>query len=348
MEIIHARLNLQNEQTSFEEVGVVSNFEKAEFMLSKESKVDQNDFEIQMSVEEWRKSQVLIGDWLYVPETEWGGRVEKIEHISRVMKVTGVNFRYFIGRDIIHPKYNVTSKKRDAYLEVHGEANDVLRTIQSNVVSVSSASLVGVSSANTDKQISGKFRYSGLLLSVVEMLDIYGMRLKVAHSYGPASIVMEAESFFDYSEIFNQDFNIEIDSSIDEMEEINFMIGLGRGEPENREAIYMIRKKDGSIEEVSKDLNQIKLDSVSKQFVLDEPNVETLSQLKEKMYEKFDELKEKRTINLNFSSNDYELNLGDIVGGVDEMTGLSLKKEIIQKVLTLNSKSKKITYKVGD
>lgn len=348
MEIIHARLSSQNNQTVFKEVRVVSSFEKAEFMLSKEPKLDQNDFEIQLSIEEWKKSPINIGDWLYIPETEWGGRVEKMEHIARSIKITGVNFRYFIGRNVIHPKYNNVTKKRDAYLEVLGEANGVLKTIQENTVLISFSEIVGVSKTDTGNQISGKFRYIDFLSGVVEMLDGYGMRLRVAHSYGPESIVIGAEVLSDYSEIFNQDFNIEIDSSVDETNEVNFMIGLGKGELSDRQIVYMLRKKDGTIEEVPNNLSQIKFDGVVKQFVLDEPNIETLAQLREKMYEKFDELKNKNTINLNFSSDEYELNLGDIVGGIDEMTGLSLKKEIIQKVLTIDSKSRKITYKVGD
>ena len=43
-----------------------------------------------------------------------------------------------------------------------------------------------------------------------------------------------------------------------------------------------------------------------------------------------------------------ELELGDIITSVDDITGLSIETEITRKILTIENGIKKIEYKVGE
>lgn len=84
-------------------------------------------------------------------------------------------------------------------------------------------------------------------------------------------------------------------------------------------------------------------------WVFDYPNCESDEDLADKAIEAFkkDHLKIEE-ISLNIKNSKIELNLGDIISGYDEITGLNIETEITQKILTFTNGNINYTYKVGD
>ena len=71
-------------------------------------------------------------------------------------------------------------------------------------------------------------------------------------------------------------------------------------------------------------------------YVYDYPNCESDEDLADKAIEEFKKEHVKvEEITLNVIDAKVELNLGDIIGGTDEITGLHIETEITQKILTI-------------
>ena len=70
--------------------------------------------------------------------------------------------------------------------------------------------------------------------------------------------------------------------------------------------------------------------------------------LVEKTIEEFKNHLETKESNLGVTSLKKELELGDIITSVDDITGLSIETEITRKILTIENGIKKIEYKVGE
>ena len=87
-----------------------------------------------------------------------------------------------------------------------------------------------------------------------------------------------------------------------------------------------------------------------KTYKHEDTNIEDIEELKEKAVEKVKEVNGTETLSVSFSSDD--ASLFDIVAAKEEITGISFKQPITQKILKgtifREDKNIKIEYKVGE
>lgn len=364
MEIIHARLiegyygdRANNEWTTwFDEINIITKFEKAEFQIAKDTAYEKNDFEIQLNAWQFKNFDIKYKDWIYIPETEFGGRIDIINHEEdSIVKIGGPNFRCILNKSVIWPKYNSSLNARDDYLIISNtEANKAIDILCDNVYFSSYARVFRVSNNVTDKYLSLKARYEYLCDKIVSTLSDNQMRLKITHSYETDTVPLKIEAVpcKRYDELYNSDFDIEINSKVDSTNEVNTILALGRGELHERTLLLINHIKNDKEDRfvASSPLSSNVLGSIySSMYVYDYPNCESDEDLADKAIEEFkkEHLKTEE-ITLSVKDSKIELNLGDIVSGYDEITDLYIETEITQKTLTITNSKTNYVYKVGD
>nr|WP_319217328.1 hypothetical protein [uncultured Trichococcus sp.] len=326
MEIIHANENL-------EEIQMLTQFNQYEAISGLGSAYSDNDFELQITEAEFIALGIGMNHHLYQLDSEWGGRIENVEHVGATVKSSGPTWRGMLARKIISPPA--------------GQAYRTITTMEANqaiaaLVGSSLGSLFTVSTANSGVTVSGSFRYTNLLGAIHSMLQQYGARLAVV--FNGTNVVLSAIPVIDYTDIeISSEYNMPIESGFLQGEAYNHIIALGQGELEERQTIELWRLDNGEITSVAQANNEN-----DKQTVLDYPNVESLEELTNKAVEKLIEHAPEQSIKIDLNDTSINFELGDVVGGADAITALKIRKPITQKILKVDGDGKKINYKAGD
>jgi hypothetical protein len=326
MEIIHADWQMN-------ELQMLTEFEQYEAVSGLGFKYADNDFELQVKEEVWGIIPMQSGHYLYEVGTEWGGMLEDVNHVGTTVKVGGPTWRGMLARKIITPPA--------------GQAYRTITTMEANqaiaaLVGSSLGSLFTVSTANSGITVSGSFRYTNLLAAIHSMLQQYGARLEIV--FNGTQVVLSAVSSVDYTETeLSQDYNAPLESSVAHGQAYNHVIALGRGELIDRQVIELWRLEDGTVTSTPQPIGP-----KDKQFVLDYPNAESFEELTNNATAKLIENAPKESIEINLDEIETDFRLGDVVGGMDKVTGLKISKPITQKILKIDKSGRKINYKAGE
>lgn len=326
MELIHAKANI-------DEIQSLTEFDQYEAVSGLGFKYADNDFELQVEEVVWGNKPIIKGHYLYEVGTEWGGMVENINHVGTTVKVGGPTWRGMLARKIISPPA--------------GQAYRTITTMEANqaiaaLVGSSLGSLFTVSTANSGITVSGSFRYTNLLAAIHSMLQQYGARLEIV--FDGTQVVLSAVSSVDYTETeLSQDYNAPLESSVAHGQAYNHVIALGRGELIDRQVIELWRLDDGTITSTPQPIGPN-----DKQFLLDYPNAESLEELTNNATSKLIENAPEESIKINLDEIETDFKLGDVVGGMDKVTGLKISKPITKKILKIDKSGRKINYKAGE
>lgn len=326
MELIHADSDLV-------ELQLLTEFDVYEAVSGLGYKYADNDFELQIPESIWTTEPIENGHRLYQLDSEWGGRVENIEHVGTTVKCSGPTWRGMIARKIITPPAGQAYKTITAM-----EANQAIAAL----LGTSFGNLFTVSTANSGITVSGSFRYANMLGALHSMLQQYGARLDIV--FNGTQVELSAQSSVDYMDVeLSQDYDAPLESSVAYGEAYNHVIALGRGELTAREVVELWRLDDGTVTSTPQ-----ANDETDKQFVLDYPNVESVEELASNATAKLLENNPVESIKINLDEIDTDLKLGDVVGGADYVTGLRISKPITQKIFKVDNKGKTINYKAGE
>ena len=326
MELIHAKANI-------EEIQSLTEFDQYEAVSGFGFKYADNDFELQVEEAVWEKYPMIKGHYLYEVGTEWGGMVEDVNHVGTTVKVGGPTWRGMLARKIISPPAGQAYKAITAM-----EANQAIAAL----VGTSLGPLFAVSTADSGMTVSGSFRYTNLLAAIHSMLQQYGARLEII--FDGTQVVLSAVSSVDYTDTeLSQEYEAPLESSVAYGEAYNHVIALGRGELTEREVVELWRLDDGTITTTTQPAG-----ANDKQFVLDYPNAESLEELTSSATDKLIECSPVESIGINLDEIEIDFKLGDVVGGRDKVTGLTISKPITQKILKIDKNGRKINYKAGE
>ena len=326
MELIHAKANI-------EEIQSLTEFDQYEAVSGFGFKYADNDFELQVEEAVWEKYPMIKGHYLYEVGTEWGGMVEDVNHVGTTVKVGGPTWRGMLARKIISPPAGQAYKAITAM-----EANQSIAAL----VGTSLGPLFAVSTADSGMTVSGSFRYTNLLAAIHSMLQQYGARLEII--FDGTQVVLSAVSSVDYTDTeLSQEYEAPLESSVAYGEAYNHVIALGRGELTEREVVELWRLGDGTITTTTQPAG-----ANDKQFVLDYPNAESLEELTSSATDKLIECSPVESIGINLDEIEIDFKLGDVVGGRDKVTGLTISKPITQKILKIDKNGRKINYKAGE
>lgn len=281
------------------------------------------------------------GSLFYAVDTEWGGIIQskKVDTSSNKLTFKGKTWRGLLEKEYIQPPNG------QAYYVASGEANSFIQ----NVISKRFDDLfvvdnVGLSDITVDYQI----RDINLLKALEKTLYKADIPSRLDIKYYDRKVHLQAIPIVDLSELLQYDNSYGL-SMIAETptKGYNHIIALGKGELTDRLRVNLYLKKDGTWTTSS---NTVYKGFARKTYIYEDVNCEDVNELTDNAINKVMEENGTSTLSISFSSDDSEL--FDIVGAKEEITGLSFKEQITQKILkaSFNNDIKKIEiqHKVGD
>lgn len=291
---------------------------------------DTNDFEITLKTDR----AVLDHDYrVYANGTEYGGIIREIKVDTAAKKIAycGQTWRGILSNYIIPPPTG------EDYLTIGNcTASDIIMVLLGlcgleNVYTIENSTTV-IESYQFD-------RYCTLLDGITKMLKSINYRLNIACTNGIVTLApVEVHDYSDeleYSQDCNLDFKI-----TDSRNGINHLVCLGSGELKARQVINLYLQADGTI---GKTQYYTGIDERAE--VYDYSSVESLAELEKGGRERFSELLDRQE--LEMSIDEINVELGDIVGGRERITGIYMAQPITQKIVKVTDGKLKISYKVG-
>lgn len=290
---------------------------------------DTNDFEIAMIANE----KIMDFGWkIYANSTEYGGIISKIDVDTAPNKIaySGQTWRGILSNYIISPPSG------DDYKIVSGNVSTIISGLISDFGIGSLYSVAASEIAVTNYQFD---RYCTLLSGVEKMLKSVGYRLNIGCQNG--AVTLTPTPIHDYSDEleYSQDSNINFRIQ-DNHNGVNHLVCLGQGDLKDRQVINLYLQSNGTIGTI-----QYYTGLAEHADVFDFPSVESLDELEKFGRERFAILLNNQKFEMSIGEINVEL--GDIVGGRERITGIYMKKPITQKIIKGDAYSLKISYKVG-
>lgn len=294
-------------------------FSSADFDIGGE-----NDFEITIALEEWQ-SEIDFNCRVYEPDSECGGVINAIETNTqdKTVKIKGYTWRGVLAKRIITPPTG------SDYLIVSGELNNVI----SQVIGDMYDNVLQASIENTGKSIT-KYqfdRYCTVLDGLTKMLKSIGYKLRIRYKQGE----LYSGSFAEISAVPITDYSNEIELSQDSRlnftieinrGSVNHLICLGKGELKEREVIDLFLQKDGSIGD---EQYYTGIEEIAETY--DNSNSDDL---RTDGIKHFSDLIQGKSLAMDVESLGIDVEIGDIIGGRDYITGISVKKALASKIVT--------------
>ena len=288
-----------------------------------------NDFEISTVA---KKKIMDFGYSVYADETEYGGIISKVEVNTELNKIaySGQTWRGILNNYIISPPPG------EDYKIVSGNVSTIISGLISDFGVGSLYSVAASEIAVTNYQFD---RYCTLLSGVEKMLKSVGYRLNIGCQNG--AVTLTPTPIHDYSDEleYSQDSNINFRIQ-DNRNGVNHLVCLGQGDLKDRQVINLYLQSNGTI-----GTTQYYTGLSERADVFDFPAVESLDELEKFGRERFAILLNNQKFEMSIGEINVEL--GDIVGGRERITGIYMKKPITQKIIKGDAYSLKISYKVG-
>lgn len=314
---------------------------------------DENNFECRIQT---GSHCCEAGSLLYVEGTEYGGIVDSIESDSENDEVVyrGRTWHGIIGSKVILPLLSsdvstssVTVKTTNSsgslvgkYLVISGDANACIAFILSRIglSAMFSASEAAAGVNINQYQFS---RYTDAYSGIVKMLDSAGLKLHVSFQNG--LVVLSAKAKHDYTQ--DEEFNSDLVQfqMVKRYKTVNHLICLGSGELENRMVVHLYADASGNISQTQ---TQFDLDEYVD--ALDYSNAESEEELIKSGKEKLKSLWSTDELSIDFDATEDAYDIGDIVGAMDYVIGITVSATITKKIVTIQSGQTTISYKVGE
>lgn len=300
-----------------EEQGVLQAFE-----LDMAFGADENDFECTVTS---RNHVCENGSLLFFEGTEYGGMVDSIESNTATDDVTysGRTWHGILNSKVLEPDSG------ESYLVLNGEANEVLASL---VQRMGLTDLFGASDEDSGITISNykMNRYIAGYDGIMKMFAAVGAKLKIKFSDGVA--VLSAHPVKDYTQDEEFDSDLVPFTAKRNYKSVNHLVCLGAGELSNRLVVHLYADEEGNISNTQtlKDVDEIT-------SIFEYSQISDESELIAEGKAKFKELLASDEIVIDFDADTDEYDVGDIIGAVDNVTGLSAHATIKKKVLAIKN-----------
>ncbi len=299
----------------------------ADFSLGK----GDNTFEIKISRSSWNQNYD-IGAAVYIPNTEFGGYIGEIKSQTSLDTVflLGRTWRGMMQKKIILPDNGSTVKT------VSGDITSIL--IQ--LINPAFSNVIKASEILTGKMISHEIiGYSTMLDAIELMLEEYGYKLLLkfkqqnnAAGYIEASAVPIA----DYSSEIELSNDNQIDFIFDTIKNgVNHLVVLN---PESQTKLDLYADSNGNISQTKS------FTGIEEIEELYECNESDSAAFKQSGIEQFKTVMNRKSFSMDVERLDLDIDIGDIIGGRDYITGMSLKKPIKTKIYRIENNSISLEY----
>lgn len=293
---------------------------------------DTNDFQVNLNYGTW-DDRIAIGKKIYIPGTEYGGIVKYIQSATNTGSITlkGFTWRGYLAHRIISPPVG------SDYRIVSGELNSVIASL---------VSIPGfrVATKSTGRTVNYQFkRYVDAAAGLEAMCESVGYRLDLKYVQTETSgyVLVQALPVANYGGTveYSQDALIDFDSVNNQMG-VNHLVCLGKGELKDRIVVHLYADKDGNISQTQTITG---IDEVVQVYDNSGAELETLI---ESGTTRLKDLISKQSFTPSITDSATELFLGDIVSGVDYITGNSVTKAIADKIVKRSMGALSINYKI--
>ena len=303
--------------------------------------MSENVFEIIIRRDRWDE-RYAYGNIFYIKNTEFGGIIgrRKTNTEQDTISLYGNTWRGELDKKIIRPPSG------QDYRKVSGELNAVLNTLvteQFGDYFVVSQNDTGVSVTNYQFD-----RYCTLLDGITKMVKSVNHRLHIKYMQQergqPGYVELSAVPVTDYSDQIELSGDSRLDYVFDETKNgVNHLICLGKGELQDRQVIDLYVSKDGSI---GKDQYYTGIDEIAQVY---ENTSAEAEELEEKGREQLQKLMNSTSFSMDVETLNMDVEVGDIVGGRDYMTGMYAAKPIVKKIYKVSKGEKSLEYEIeGD
>lgn len=313
---------------SMEDVGVLHGYE-FDLAFGK----DENSFECSIQA---AHHCCKTGWYLYIEGTEYGGIIDAITSDTGTGEViySGRTWHGILNSKVLEPDAG------ENYLVVSG--SETHAAIMALVERMELDALFTVPEAQSGVEISSYQmpRYIAGYDGITKMLGSVECRLQLAFDGG--KVVLSAVPKVDYTgEEFDSDkasFSVKQAQGL-----VNHLICLGGGELAERLVVHLYADSNGSF---GTSPFMFGLDEYT--AVFDYPNVESEQELITAGIERFRELRAVDAIRIDLDADGDEYHVGDRIGAVDNVTGITATAEIAKKIVTIKDGRTTISYEVGD
>lgn len=298
----------------------------------------ENTFLVKVARQKWRP-EMTFGNVVYIKNTEYGGIIGEVDSDTSADEISlqGYTWRGLLDKKIIQPPAGQDYKK------VSGELNQVIGTL----ISGQFGEYFSVSQENTGVTVSNyQFdRYCTLLAGIVKMLKSVGYRLRIKYIQQeegqPAYIELAAVPIVDLSQQIELSQDSRLNFTFKNVKNgVNHLVCLGKGELKDRQVINLYVQENGSIgttqyytglQEIAATYEDTSSDSAA---------------LQEKGTEKLQDLMNHTEFSMDVASLDIDVEIGDIVGGRDYITGMYAAKPVAQKIYHVENGAESIEYEL--
>ena len=290
---------------------------------------DENDFECKIV----RSNHCCEeGYFLYYEGTEYGGIIDDIESDTEKDEITyhGRTWHGILNSKVLEPDAG------EDHLVVSGEANNVLGALIARMdlpdlfVASAEDSGITITSYKMNRYIEG---YDGIR----KMLKASGAKLNIVFKNG--FVELSAKPIVDYSK--DEQFDKDLIGFVvnHKGHPINHVICLGKGDLAEREVIHVYADRNGRIS-----TTQVFTGIEEVVAVYENTNAEDSEELKQGGIDIINEAWASDEVDVTFNFEDENFDIGDIVGADDKEVGVSVRREITKKIVSIKNGEATISY----
>lgn len=291
-----------------------------------------NSFEVVCLRSEWES--IPDKARIYIPGTEYGGLFRQLGTSTSQDTISpgGLTWRGMLYKKVIQPPSG------SDYATDSGDINTI---IKDRVEAAFPGLMVG-SDEEAGVSVTYQYkRYCTLADGLSELLKSVGYRLNIVYDQAKKAVVVSAAPIVDYSSRidFSSDYRVDYNMRI-KSDGVNHLICLGQGELQNRTVIHLYVDQYGNISQTQTYFGE---DEVAE--VYDYAGAETDDLINSGT----DHLKELRNANtFEIRVEGEEIEVGDIVGGQDYLSGLRMSAPIAGKILRWQAGFDSVEYRLED
>lgn len=293
---------------------------------------DENDFEIKVDA---NNHCCEAGYYVYIIGTEYGGVIDAVTSDTQTGEVT------YTGRTwhgILNSKVICPDAGQD-YLTLNNEANGVLDSLitRMGLTSIFAvniyASGLEISNYKMPRYVTG---YDGIM----QMLKSVGGKLVL--SFDGEKMILSAAPIADHT----KDGSVSSDAMSFQVKKtskkINHLICLGQGELKDRTVVHLYADASGSISQT-----QTLTGADEYAAVYDYPSAESAQKLIEAGASRLAELQNQDNLSVSLIEAEYAFDVGDVVGAVDTITGISVAVPITKKIVSIRNDYMSVSYETA-
>lgn len=308
MDLIYTDINREDE-------GILSAYE-----LDLAFGSGENDFELKAGTQ----SMLTFGQYIYIEGTEYGGIIDAIESDTATKEIvySGRSWHGILNSKVITPPAGAD------YLVLNGDANTVLGGL---ITSLGLGSLfeADADSAGIAVQSYQMPRYIPAYNGILKMLKDSGAKLTM--QYTGDKVKLAAKPIIDYTttddEFVSDILEFRAKKTVNK---VNHLICLGQGELAERTVIHLFADADGNISTM-----QTITEADEFTAIYENTGCETAEKLQSEGTKRFKELLDQDDIQIDFNEVEDSYEVGDIVGAIDNVTGIAVKTEIKKKIVKI-------------